>query len=677
MIIIINKNLVLWINMEILILIILINPMLIQLKNTKHGIPNEFVTDGSGNTATAIQNVTVTDNVLPTITAPLDVTVCNGAAIVLGTPTTADNCGVASTTNNAPGSYSTGTTVVTWTVTDNSGNTATATQNVTVNALPVGSASNIVICNGDVSNVPLSSTITGTTFTWTSAVTVGSVIGEQDCSSGCGTNIADILTNLGFVHGVVEYTITPTSPLGCVGAPFTADVTVGAAPATPVISGPSVVCGLTTAIYTVAVVPEATTYTWTVPTGVTGMTITSGQGTTALHVTISAGTVVGNVTCTASNNCLPSNAAASMAVTKKPSVPGAITGPTSVCGLTTATYSIANVFGATSYGWTLPTGMTITGGTGTTQITVSISTSFINGNVTVSAINACGNIPGISINVTGNVPIAPVAITGVTNVCQVTSATYSVGAVAGATGYSWTAVGTGMSISGSSTGLSVTVLMNGTNGGTISCKATNICGQGPARTLAVVTTAVEPGAITGPANVCGMTTATYSVAAVAGTVTYNWIAPPGITITSGQGTTAIVVSIPAQTGTTTQTNALKVTSTNACGSVSAIRSMNVTRCLDAIAMNTPVAEQSNNFSNIYPNPTSSEFTIDVTTDVDKDVIVEVYDILGNLLIQQKHQAVIGVNTMKTNIEEYRDGMYFVRLLDSNSNVLYTQRLIKQ
>ena len=236
-----------------------------------------------------------------------------------------------------------------------------------------------------------------------------------------------------------------------------------------------------------------------------------------------------------------------------------------------------------------------------------------------------------------------------------------------------------MSISGSTTGLSVTVLMDGQNAGTLSCKATNICGQGPARTLTLLNTALEPGAITGPANVCGMTTATYSVAAITtgNVVSYNWIAPPGITITSGQGTTSINVSIPPQTGTTTQTNTLKVTSTNACGSVSAIRTMNVTRCLDAIAMNTPIAEQSNNFSNIYPNPATSEFTIDVTTDVDKDIIVEVYDILGNLLIQQKHQAVIGVNTMKTNIEEYRDGMYFVRLLDSNSNVLYTQRVIKQ
>ena len=98
------------------------------------------VTDGSGNTATATQVVTVVDNIDPTITAPVAVTVnvdagaCSTALtnVTLGTPTTADNCSVASTTNDAPTSFPLGATTVTWTVTDGSGNTATASQVVTV-----------------------------------------------------------------------------------------------------------------------------------------------------------------------------------------------------------------------------------------------------------------------------------------------------------------------------------------------------------------------------------------------------------------------------------------------------------------------------------------------------------------------------------------------------------------
>ncbi|MBL7964400.1 MAG: HYR domain-containing protein [Flavobacteriales bacterium] len=101
------------------------------------------VTDGSGNTASCTQNITVTDSENPTITCaagqtqPADPGVCTAAVTVVG-PTTGDNCGVASVINsfngtgNASGTYPLGTTVVTWTVTDLSGNTASCTQSITV-----------------------------------------------------------------------------------------------------------------------------------------------------------------------------------------------------------------------------------------------------------------------------------------------------------------------------------------------------------------------------------------------------------------------------------------------------------------------------------------------------------------------------------------------------------------
>ncbi len=121
---------------------------------TTSGIPagNEFpvgtttltytATDAAGNTsAPATQIITVLEDpsIPPTITAPAAVTVsadagsCAATGVALGTPTTADNCSVGSVTNNAPASFPVGNTTVTWTVTDNSGNSATATQLVTVN----------------------------------------------------------------------------------------------------------------------------------------------------------------------------------------------------------------------------------------------------------------------------------------------------------------------------------------------------------------------------------------------------------------------------------------------------------------------------------------------------------------------------------------------------------------
>jgi hypothetical protein len=97
------------------------------------------VTDAAGLTAVATQTVTVVDNQNPTITAPADVTVnadlgsCNASSVSIGNASVNDNCSVASTvTDHASTTYPVGVTTVIWTVTDGSGNTATATQTVTV-----------------------------------------------------------------------------------------------------------------------------------------------------------------------------------------------------------------------------------------------------------------------------------------------------------------------------------------------------------------------------------------------------------------------------------------------------------------------------------------------------------------------------------------------------------------
>ncbi|MFQ5500680.1 MAG: HYR domain-containing protein, partial [Phycisphaerae bacterium] len=57
---------------------------------------------------------------------------CTASNVNLVMPATSDNCGVASVTHDAPVAFSVGDTIVTWTVTDMSGNTETCQQRVTV-----------------------------------------------------------------------------------------------------------------------------------------------------------------------------------------------------------------------------------------------------------------------------------------------------------------------------------------------------------------------------------------------------------------------------------------------------------------------------------------------------------------------------------------------------------------
>ena len=74
---------------------------------------------------------------------------------------------------------------------------------------------------------------------------------------------------------------------------------------------------------------------------------------------------------------------------------GTITGQTAICGAPqNVTYTIAPVAGATSYNWTVPTGINIISGQGTTSITVNYSVTSISGNVLVSASNgSCSTAP--------------------------------------------------------------------------------------------------------------------------------------------------------------------------------------------------------------------------------------------------------------------------------------------
>jgi hypothetical protein len=89
-------------------------------------------TDASGNTATATQKVTVVDTTPPTIEAPDTLTVLVNAPKSVLTGTATDIVDPNPTlTNDAPDFFPPGTTIVTWTAKDASGNTATKTTIVT------------------------------------------------------------------------------------------------------------------------------------------------------------------------------------------------------------------------------------------------------------------------------------------------------------------------------------------------------------------------------------------------------------------------------------------------------------------------------------------------------------------------------------------------------------------
>ncbi len=160
------------------------------------------VTDNNGNTATCTQTVTVTDNEVPTITCPADVSVstdagvCSASGVNLGTPTTGDNCGIASTTNDAPATFGLGATTVTWTVTDNNGNTATCTQTVTVTDVEMPTVS----CPADIAVSTDANACSAT------GIALGSPVTNDNCGVATITNNAPVSFGLGTT--TVIWTVT-------------------------------------------------------------------------------------------------------------------------------------------------------------------------------------------------------------------------------------------------------------------------------------------------------------------------------------------------------------------------------------------------------------------------------------------------------------------------------------
>ena len=168
-----------------------------------------------------------------------------------------------------------------------------------------------------------------------------------------------------------------------------------------------------------------------------------------------------------------------------PARPGLVTGDEAPCVNTTGlVYSIAPVVNATSYLWEVPAGVEITSGQGTISITVNVGPDAAEAaTLRVYAINACGtSTPARSKNLNAvQLPAAAGAITGSLTFTPGTAGVpYSVAPVTGATAYSWSYTGTGVTINGNGTASVTLDFSTGATEGRLSVYGTNLCGSGGA-----------------------------------------------------------------------------------------------------------------------------------------------------------------------------------------------------
>ncbi|MCW3083969.1 MAG: hypothetical protein JWP12_1335 [Bacteroidetes bacterium] len=375
----------------------------------------------------------------------------------------------------------------------------------------------------------------GTTFTWSVPASTTTTYAWTPPTGLSSTTIANPVAT---PTTTTTYTLTATN--GSCTAVDMVTVTV--------LSGSSVSAGADVAICgggnTTLTATGGGTYLWAPATGLSATNIANPVATPTTTTTYTV--TVSNGTCSFTDNVV-------VTVNPLPAQPSAITGSTTVCSGSTATYSITPVSGATSYTWTLPGGWT---GTSTTpSITATATTT--GGTISVVANNACGTglAQTLAVNIS-TIPTQPVAITGATIVCQGLGTTYSVAAVSGATSYTWV-LPSGWSGTSTTNSISATA---GTTGGTISITANSSCGTSTAQTLAITVNPVpaQPAAISGNTSFCSGTSQTYSVTVDPSATSYTWSLPGGWSGTSTTNT------INATAG--TSSGSIIVTANNGCGS---------------------------------------------------------------------------------------------------------------
>ncbi|MEI2748122.1 MAG: T9SS type A sorting domain-containing protein [Ferruginibacter sp.] len=255
-------------------------------------------------------------------------------------------------------------------------------------------------------------------------------------------------------------------------------------------------------------------------------------------------------------------------------------------------------------------------------------------------------------------------------------ASYSVTPVAGATGYNWTVPSGAIGLTGQGTNSISFTYPSGFTSGTVSVMASNGCGNSGVRTLSVTKlNPATPGGIDViQLQACPDRIYSYTVAAIpANATSILWTASAG-TIVSGQGTNSVTVSYPG----TVINGTVSATAVSNCGN-SLARTINVK--LPACVLNgreagtisakgiAPVSQESMAV-NIFPNPTSSDFKLQVIATGSESAKVRVMDLQGRTLNQFTVKPYQTINLGAS----LKAGTYIVEVKQGNQ--LKSTRVIK-
>ena len=289
------------------------------------------------------------------------------------------------TPDNTPGTIS---------VTANNACGSSTSQSIAVSintapAMPAAISGSPSICQNSSQSYSIGSVTNATSYTWTLP------------SSWSGTSVTNSITATSNTTGGT-ISVTANNTCGSSAAQSTS-VAISPGVSTPsAISGPTTVCSGNSS-YTVINDPNATSYTWSLPSGWSGTSTTD-----SIYATV--GSSAGTISVIANGNCGSSTAQTLVvSIVNPPAQPSSIVGVTHLCDSSSTAYAVTNDPSAIGYTWTLPSGWS--GSSTTSTITATADTS--SGIISVTANNACGPSTTSTLNVVGNtIPAVTVASFG-------------------------------------------------------------------------------------------------------------------------------------------------------------------------------------------------------------------------------------------------------------------------
>ena len=408
------------------------------------------------------------------------------------------------------------------------------------------------------------------------------------------------------------------------------------------ITGPGNVCVNATGVgYSVGSITNATTYTWTVPTGAS---IVSGQGTQSIIVNFAS--TSGNITVTGTNSC-GSGSSSSITVTVNTLPVPTITGTNSLC-VNSGNYAYSTETGMNSYIWNVSSGGSISSGQGTATIQVNWFTA---GAQTISVnytnANGCQASTPTLFNVMVNaVPDPAGAINGPDTLCAgSTGVAYSVPSITNAATYIWTLpLGATITSGEGTNSITVDFALNASSGN-ISVYGNDFCGNGTASSLALTINAIPPTPV-----VTSTGWVAYSSAATGNQWYINGNLIPGAT---GQSWDA------AMTGTGTGYYWTVVTINN-CSSDTSNHEFILVEGVDSY---------SSTAIDVYPVPNDGQFKVSITTASKESFSMRVYNDLGVKIYEESKVEVNGSLRKTIDLRPMSNGVYTVIFENSQNQVV--------